>query len=142
MGNSKMTEGGKLGQMETNADKLPSSVPLLQTKNGYYYGTTKGKSWWRRYSKEGWLSRGNSEIWVHEDGLYFRRYLTQTIKKIPSEWMKGVSIGRWHAGKWAGAPVIKISWVKDDIELISGFSVSWKKDEVTAWVRVLSNLIK
>lgn len=124
------------------AEKLPSSAPLLETRNGYYYGTTKGKSWWRRYSKEGWLGRGNSEIWVHSDGVYFRRYLTKTIKKIPSDNIREISTGRGHAGKWMGAPVIKITWRKEDLELVSGFSVSWKKDQVQTWIRVLNSLIR
>jgi len=124
-----------------NAD-LPSSDPLLQTKNGYYYGTTKGNSWWRRYSKNGWLSRGNSEIWVYQDGLYFRRYLTKAIKKIPAQEIKAVTIGRWHAGKWTGAPVLKIAWTKDGKAVTSGFSVSWDKEQVNAWVDVLSRLVK
>jgi hypothetical protein len=121
--------------------KPPSSPPLLETRNGYYYGTTKGKSWWRRYRGKGWLSRGNSEIWVHSDGVYFRRYLTKTVKKIPSGSIKEVHMGRGHAGKWTGAPVIKIVWMEGDLELVSGFSVSWKKDQAEAWIRVIRELV-
>ena len=79
---------------------------------------------------------------VHEDGLYFRRYLTEAIKKIPSQDIKSVTTGRWHAGKWTGATVIKVGWVKDGLEVISGFSVSWKKEETSTWVSVLARLIK
>jgi len=127
--------------VETTAN-LPSSDALIETKNGYYYGTTKGGSWWRRYSREGWLSRGNSEIWLHEDGLYFRRYLTKTVKKIPSQDMKAVSMGKWHAGKWTGAPVIKIVWITDGIELVSGFSVSWKKETAGDWISALDRVMQ
>ena len=99
---------------------------LLETKNGYYYGTTIGPSWWKRYINEGWFSRGNGKIWVNKEGIYFRRYLSKKIKHISWESITEIKEDTWHSGKWTGAPVIKITWKKDELELISGFSISWK----------------
>jgi len=115
-------------------DNQSQDSSILRTKNGLYYGTTKGKSWWRRYKQGGWFSRGNAEIWIDPDGVHFRRYLTKETKTIPLKAIREITVGRWHAGKWTGAPVIKITWQEGDLELISGFSISWKREEANRWV--------
>jgi len=117
-----------------------SSEQALQTKNGYYYGTTRGKSWWRRYTGEGWLSRGNSEVWVDGEGLHFRRYMTKETKHIPFHKITGVELGRWHAGKWTGLPVLKIHWRENGLELVSGFSFSRKREETNRWIQKIKEL--
>ena len=115
---------------------------VLRTKNGYYYGTTVGKSWWRRYRQGGWLSRGNGEMWIDAEGIHFHRYLTKDTKSIPLHSVTAVGIGRWHAGKWTGAPVIKIAWKEGPLDLVSGFSISWKRDETERWVSELRRLLE
>jgi len=115
---------------------------VLRTKNGLYYGTTKGKSWWRRYTREGWLSRGNAEIWIDSEGFHFHRYLTKETKTIPLKAVREVAVGRWHAGKWTGAPVIKITWKEGEMELVSGFSISWKREETDRWVSEIMRLVQ
>ncbi len=121
---------------------IKDSSHLLETKNGYYYGTEKGGSWWKRYLKKGWFSRGNSELWVTNEGIYFRRYLTKKVMHIPSGSMTGITTGKWHAGKWFGAPVIKIAWRDEGMELVSGFSISWDKKDTSRWISVLTDLIR
>ncbi len=110
---------------------------IIKTKNGYYYGTTKGKSWWKRYSKKGWLARGNSEVWIDVDGVHFRRYLTKKVKSIFYKDIIGIETGKMHAGKWAGVPVIKIAWRMEDQMLVSGFSISKSKEETAKWIEII-----
>ena len=117
------------------------TAPLLQTGNGYYYGTEKGGSWWKRYMKKGWFSRGNSEVWVTNEGVFFRRYLTKSVMHIPSERITGITPGKWHAGKWSWAPVIKVAWTDEGLELESGFSISWDKEDTNRWISTLKALI-
>jgi hypothetical protein len=119
-------------------DTTDSSQPLLKTRNGYYYGTEKGGDWWKRYSKEGWFSRGNAVIWVNQEGIYFRRYLTRKIMHIPTESITKLMVGSEHGGKWFGCPTIKVHWKKDNLDLVSGFSISWKKEETEKWVTVIN----
>ncbi len=120
-----------------------SSVPSdLETKNGYYYGTTKGRSWWRRYTKDGWLARGNSEIWVDEKGFRFRRYMMKEIKEIPCDRIVQVETGRWHAGKFTGAPVIKVIWNIGEIEVVSGFSIAMDKKKTDHWIEGIKAICK
>ena len=116
-----------------------SSPAVLKTKNGYYYGTTKGK-WWKRYTKDKWLLRGNSEMWVDGEGVHFRRYMTKEVMTIPADRILDVQVGNWHAGKWAGVPVIKVLWGKDDLTLDSGFSISRSKEETGKWVQAIRDM--
>lgn len=125
-----------------NCDTSDASQQFLKTKNGYYYGTTKGKSWWRRYTKDGWLARGNSEIWVDGNGVHFQRYLTKEIKSISLNDIIEITTGKWHAGKWMGTPIIKIAWRKQNLELVSGFAVSWSNDGTSKWIKTLNDVIK
>jgi hypothetical protein len=80
---------------------------LLKTDNGYYYGTTKGNSWWRRYTGKGWLSRGNSDLVVDINGVHFRRKLANQWFSIPRSAITRISTGCGHAGKWTGAQLLK-----------------------------------
>ena len=110
---------------------------VLATKNGYYYGTTKGNSWWRRYTKGGWFMRGNSEVWIEASDICFRRYLSRKIFKIPFEDIRDVTLGKWHAGKYAGAPVIKIAFMIEGESVVAGFSISRKKQETLKWMEII-----
>jgi len=122
-------------------DDQPKGSSFLRTKNGLYYGTTKGKSWWRRYKQGGWFSRGNAETWIDSDGVHFHRYLTKDTKTIPLKAIREITTGRWHAGKWTGAPVIKITWEEGHLELVTGFSISWKREETQRWVSEIRRLV-
>ncbi len=73
---------------------------MLHLKKAYYYGTTKGRSWWRRYSGEGWLMRGAGEMWLDNVGIHFTRYMTKKKLTIPLCDVEVLETGSWHAGKW------------------------------------------
>ena len=113
---------------------------LLHTSNGYYFGTEKGGVWYRRYWRDGWLMRGNSVIWVTPEGIFFRRI--SKIMHIPLYSIKSLSIGTDHAGKWFGGTVLKIAWIKEDQELVSGFIVAKDKKETERWIPVIKRLME
>lgn len=120
-----------------------SSRALMETKKGYYFGTEKGGVWWKRYLSGGWFSRGLSEIWIKDDGLYFRRYLTKKVMHISIDEIAKITIDSGgHAGKWTGGFIMKIKWHKDDLELVSGFIVSGSKEGTEKWGVLLNDLIK
>ena len=118
-----------------------SGLDMLEKKNAYYFGTTLGRSWWRRYSDDGLLSRGNARVWVDAEGVHFKRYFLDGVILIPALAIREVFIGRWHAGKWIGAPVLKVAWQKGYEELVSGFAVSWRKSETRAWVEAIEKIV-
>lgn len=118
-----------------------NSNNILHTKNGYYYGTEKGGVWWKRYWKEGWLARGNSEIWVNAEGIFFRRYMTKNVLHIPIQDIIGITRGSCHSGRWSGAPVLKVAWEKDGTELVSGLTVSWSNEETEKWITTINKLL-
>jgi hypothetical protein len=129
-----------LEKKEISQQGLPQ--PILEEKNAYYCGTTKGSSWWRRYIRDGWFSKGNCEIWVDQEGLHFRRYLTKKVMTIYHRDVTEITVGKWHGGKWTGTPILRIAWKKEDLELVSGFSVSKNKEETDRWVATIEDCVR
>ncbi|MCP3887884.1 MAG: hypothetical protein GY702_03285 [Desulfobulbaceae bacterium] len=114
---------------------------MFHLKKAYYYGTTKGHSWWRRYSGDGWLMRGAGEMWLDETGIHFTRYMTKKILTIPLADLKALETGRWHAGKWTGVEIVKVVWQHDGMVLVSGFSLAKHKDESQKYLQILREQI-
>jgi len=99
-------------------------------KEGNYFGTEIDRSWYKRFRKDGFFARGNGELWLQADGLYFLRLLTKEPLMIPWSEMTGARLGRWHAGKWAvGRPILKVDFRRHDLDLSAGFLLSkdWKQ---------------
>ena len=102
---------------------------------GSYLGTEINEQWWRRYMKDGLFARGAGEYWCDRSGFFFRRYLTRKPMVFHFDKMLAVKTGHWHAGRWAGGPVlIKLIWKHDGDRLSSGFLLSRNVDEVEAMV--------
>ncbi len=114
---------------------------LLETEKGYYYGTEVDGSWWKRYWRDGWLSRGNAVVWVASDGVYFRRYFSKRVMRIPAASIVGITIGSKHAGRWFGAVTLKVQWRMDDKLLSSGFVVAKTEEETNKWASVIRGLM-
>ncbi len=98
---------------------------------GKYFGTEIDQKWWRRYTKNKMLSRGNGIFQINEHGISFLRKLTKTPITIRFSDFQGVIIGSWHAGQWgAGRQIVKILWEKDGQLLCSGFTISTDSKEI------------
>ena len=111
-------------------------MQTTEKRRGHYLGTEIDGKWWRRYSSDGLLARGNGEFWIDASALFFRRYLTKIPIVIPFGDVLDVNVGTWHAGRWAGgAPVVKIVWKKADNHLSSGFVFSRDARETEALVQ-------
>lgn len=109
---------------------------------GLYLGTEINEKWWKRYTKDKFLSRGNGEFWHDESGFYFLRYLTKEPIFIPFSSIIGIEIGKWHSGKWAfGNLILKIIWQKDGLKLSSGFIVFKNKEETLKLKQELENAL-
>ena len=109
-------------------------------KRGHYLGTEIDGKWWRRYSRDGFLARGNGEFQVDARTLQFRRYFIKTLIVIPLSDVRDVKLGKWHSGRWAGgAPVVKILWTKGDTLLCSGFVFSRDAREIDVLVRKIQS---
>lgn len=112
-------------------------------KHGHYLGTEINGKWWRRYTKDGLLARGNGVYLVDASAFYFRRNLTDTPIVIPFRDVIDVKIGKWHSGRWAfGQPVVKIVWYKAGIRLSSGFILSRDLSETNALVQQIRLLVR
>ena len=114
----------------------------LRTARGYYAGTRVNGSWWRRYRKWGWLTRGNGDIWLAPGGLCFRLHLTRTIRRIPAGAMCEVRVeeGRWHGATFTGAPAVRITWRDGADLLVTRFCVSSSLADTGAWAAALDEI--
>ncbi len=114
---------------------------LFHTKC-YYFGTTRGNSFWRRYKENGLFERGYGEFWLTKTCLYFRLYFTLVPIEITTRKITGLSYGYGHAGKISPKLVLKVHWKSDDLELVSGFASTKDPKELAQWERMLRKVIK
>ena len=111
---------------------------MIEKRRGHYLGTEIDGKWWRRYRKDGFLTRGLGEYWIKNSFLYFHRYLTIAPIVIPLCDVSEVRIGKWHSGSWAGGkPIVKILWEKDHRKLCSGFVLSSNHQETERLVGII-----
>lgn len=109
---------------------------------GKYFGTEIDKKWWKRYTKNKMLARGNGTFSYDEQSISFLRLLTSTPIVIESEQIIEIQIGKWHAGQWgSGKPILKIMWKKGNQLLSSGFSVKTESGAIKELVSELSNIL-
>lgn len=107
-------------------------------RNGQYLGTEINEKWWRRYSKNSMLARGNGIYWYDDNSFLFLRKLTKTPISISFKDIIEFKIGKWHSGKWgAGNPVLKIIWNNNSKKMSSGFIINKEIEEVNNLVKEL-----
>ncbi len=93
-------------------------------KDGHYLGTEIDEKWWKRYTGNKLLARGNGEYWMEQDAFCFHRFFTKSDIRIRFKDIVDVKIGKWHSGRWhSGWPIVKIVWMKDGVRLSSGFGI-------------------
>jgi hypothetical protein len=102
----------------------------MDRRPGYYFGAEVDGRWWRRAHGDALFARGNGEYWHDDEALYFLRYLTLKPLVIPFRQVSGLSVGRWHAGRWGlGRSVIKVHWRRGEQDLSSGFALARAPEE-------------
>ena len=114
----------------------------INGKTGLYLGTEIDEKWWKRYTEDKLWIRGNGQYWYDDDAFYFLRYLTKEPVTIPMKDILEFKTGKWHAGRWCfGYPVLKIIWLKDGINLSSGFLISKDNADIRNIISELKNKI-
>jgi len=110
----------------------------------HYFGTSLGGGFFGRYKAEKFYERGSGELWLTNNALYFRRFLTMDkfAFKIPINAITDISSGHAIAGKISLPPILKIHWEKDDETLVSGFSIPRKVAELSQWQLKLTKVMK
>lgn len=98
---------------------------------GKYYGTEIDEKWWKRYTKNKLLARGNGTFSYDEQAISFLRFLTRTPITIDLRKILDIKTGKWHSGQWGnGKTIIKILWKNDGQLLSSGFSLNSKQSDL------------
>ncbi len=109
---------------------------------GKYFGTEIEEKWWKRYTKDKMLMRGNGEFSYNNKSIQFRRKLTHDLIIIDFKEILGFKNGSWHAGQWgAGNEILKVIWVKEGTNLCSGFSVSKNSKDIPELIKELGELL-
>ncbi len=109
---------------------------------GKYFGTEIEEKWWKRYTKDKMLARGNGELSYNNKSIQFRRKLTHDPITIDFKEILEFKIGSWHAGQWgAGNDILKVIWVKDGKNLCSGFAVSKNSKNIPELIKELEELL-
>lgn len=103
---------------------------IIPKITGKYFGTEINQKWWRRYTKNKMLARGNGTFSYNEQAISFLRLMTKTPMVIEFKKITDFKLGKWHAGQWGGGrPIIKILWENNGQLLSSGFSISADSNE-------------
>jgi hypothetical protein len=108
----------------------------------YYFGSTIGNNFWRRYKAEHFKDRDYGELWLTRKGVHFRRYFQMEPFLIPTRAISQISYGFGHAGKPSARMVLKIHWLKDGEELVSGFASVKNPQELLQWEKLINKVKK
>ncbi|MBI4846252.1 MAG: hypothetical protein HY810_07255 [Candidatus Omnitrophica bacterium] len=112
----------------------------INEKTGLYLGTEIDEKWWKRYTKNKLLARGNGKYWYDDKAFYFLRYLTTEPITISLKDIKEFKFGNWHSGRWCFEyPILKIIWLKDGLKLSSGFLISKNNADIEKIITELKN---
>ena len=116
---------------------------MTEEMAGKYYGTEINEKWWRRYTKDKMLARGNGTFSYDQDAISFLRMLTKVPIVIRFEEITGFKTGKWHSGQWGtGRPIIKVLWTRNNQSLSSGFSVAKSNDDIEKMISELNTLLE
>ena len=110
----------------------------IQKRRGQYLGTRVEHKWWRRYTKEGFFTRGIGEYWIKDGSLFFQHRNKQKPIALPLRNIVEIKLCPYQRRtQIKGAPIIKLVWEKDGSWLSSGFILSRNPEETS---RLLTNL--
>ena len=116
---------------------------MLQEIAGKYFGTEINEKWWRRYTKDRLLARGNGIFSYNQDQIRFLRTLTKIPIEIRFKEIIGFKTGKWHSGQWgAGRKIIKVIWKKNDQLLSSGFSIAINDTDLNKIILELNSILE
>jgi hypothetical protein len=110
---------------------------------GKYFGTEIDEKWWKRYTKDKMLARGDGEFSYNHDRISFLRKLTRSPIEIHFNEIVDIKVGKWHSGQWgAGRTIIKVIWKKNGQLLSSGFSFAMNDTETRNLISELNTILK
>lgn len=116
---------------------------MLKGIAGKYFGTEIDEKWWKRYTKDKMLARGNGEFSYDQDAIKFLRKLTKSPIEIYFNEIEDIKIGKWHSGQWgAGQTIIKVVWKKNGQILSSGFSIAMNDTETSNVISELNRILE
>ena len=107
-------------------------MSAIRKKSGHYLGTRIEHKWWRRYTEEGFMTRGNGEYWIADGSLFFQHRARQDPIHLPLCDIVEVALSPCkERAPNIGRPVVHLTWKKDGRWLSSGFILSSSAEETS-----------
>ena len=124
------------GKHKKRSDSSGTKAELFKGKT-FYFGSTYGNHFWRRYKVGDLKERGYGELWLNRDGLNFRRYFKLEPNRIPIRSITNITYGFGHAGRPSARLVLKVHWTYKGEELVSGFASIKDPKQLVQWERLI-----
>lgn len=120
-------------------EEQPVDNPAFGKVRGYYAGSNFANEPFLFFGRlpvigRGYHIKGNGEVWLSNECVMIRRYLTRQPLVIPFGLIRKVDVGfGGFGGKRIPGPIIRVTWGREELPMVSGVQVSLKRSVTDAW---------
>lgn len=131
---------------------LPDFLPGEQPPDNPAFGKVRGHYLGSNFVNErflllgrlpvigkGYHIKGNGEVWLSQECVMIRRYLTRKPLVIPFGLILKTDVGfGGFSGKRIPGPIIRVTWGREELPMVSGVQVSYKRNVTDLWAAEIS----
>jgi len=122
----------------------PPDDPAFGKVGGYYAGSSFVNERFLFFGRlpvigKGYEVKGNGKIWLSPECVMIGRYFTRKPLVIPFALIHKVDVGfGGFSGKRIPGPIIRITWGRKELPMVSGIQVSLKRKVADRWAAEIS----
>jgi len=140
-------KGAKLSRLalpDFLPEEQPPDDPNFGKVGGYYAGSVFANVPFLFFGRmpvigKGFELKGNGKVWLSSECVMIHRYLTRKPLVIPFGLIHHVDVGLGGFGsKKLPGPLIRITWGREELPLVSGVQVSLKRNVTEVWASEIS----
>jgi len=126
-------------------EEQPPDNPAFGKVRGYYAGSSFVNERFLFFGRlpvigKGYHVKGNGEVWLSHECVMIRRYLTRKPLVIPFGLIRKVDVGfGGFGGKRIPGPIIRVTWGREELPMVSGVQVSLKRSTTDVWAAEISH---
>jgi hypothetical protein len=134
----------KLALPDFLPEEQPPDDPAFGKVGGYYAGSAFANERFLFFGRmpvigKGYEVKGNGKIWLSPECVMIGRYLTRKPLVIPFGLIHKVDVGfGGFSGKRIPGPIIRITWGREELPLVTGVQVSLKRKVADVWADEIS----
>jgi hypothetical protein len=134
----------KLALPDFLPEEQPPDDPAFGKVGGYYAGSAFANERFLFFGRmpvigKGYEVKGNGKIWLSPECVMIGRYLTRKPLVIPFGLIRKVDVGfGGFGGKRIPGPIIRITWGREELPLVTGVQVSLKRKVADVWADEIS----